>query len=371
MKIERSKTVCFTGVRPDKLPDGGSRISKRIRALKRILYNEIVDSINEGCDVFMTGMQPGTELWAGEAVLELKNRYSVWLIAVIPYKGFGANYTDDVLWAFSRIMSGADAVVTVCENNVKGCGRMKNMFMLQQSSRIIGVAGDGHERTDAFRTLKYAADMGLDVICMDPGVMFYEAEKHLDINDPRHVLFNDYDIEVIRKGRGVARIAGRDLSADGNAPAEYDVVEISEETAKKITGDTEKSISAGTVPEIPEKYEDKSKEAGGRIYIEIPKKPGSKSAKTAGRKASDKAKSRTYEKSLTNTSEKGVDKTFANLAESAEKQPDNILENRVSEKKAPKIIIPNRPAAEPGYVKLEDIIDERYSAVMDDTLKLD
>lgn len=126
MKIERSKTVCFTGVRPDKLPDGGSRISKRIRALKRILYNEIVDSINEGCDVFMTGMQPGTELWAGEAVLELKNRYSVWLIAVIPYKGFGANYTDDVLWAFSRIMSGADAVVTVCENNVKGCGRMKN-----------------------------------------------------------------------------------------------------------------------------------------------------------------------------------------------------------------------------------------------------
>ena len=68
MDIIREKTACFTGHRPEKLP-GGSSDSPEAKVIKSMLYTEITAAVNDGYDTFITGMQRGIDLWAGEIVL--------------------------------------------------------------------------------------------------------------------------------------------------------------------------------------------------------------------------------------------------------------------------------------------------------------
>ncbi|MBR4224217.1 MAG: DUF1273 family protein, partial [Oscillospiraceae bacterium] len=101
---DRAKTVCFTGHRPEKLPDGGRDGSVAVRMIKSLLYTETEGACAEGYDTFITGMQRGIDLWAGEIVLELMNSYDLHLWAVLPYEGFGSTFRDKDKWLFGRII---------------------------------------------------------------------------------------------------------------------------------------------------------------------------------------------------------------------------------------------------------------------------
>lgn len=85
MTIEEEKRlhrVCFTGHRPEKL-------TRSERLIKRDLEKEIKRAINDGFTTFITGMARGTDIWAAEIVLELKEKgKDIKLICASPYHGF-------------------------------------------------------------------------------------------------------------------------------------------------------------------------------------------------------------------------------------------------------------------------------------------
>lgn len=188
MKISKSTAVCFTGHRPEKLPDGGSRNSQKTRAIKSMLYHQISEALKDGYDTFITGMQRGIDLWAGEAVLDIMStaKTPIKLIAVLPCKGFGSGFAGEEKFVFGRILEKAADIITVSGSYTRDCMLARNRFMVDNSSRLIAVMNSGCENTGTGYTLRYAGSCGLQIRLIDPAAMFAsfavkEEQPFLDI----------------------------------------------------------------------------------------------------------------------------------------------------------------------------------------------
>ena len=62
--------VCFSGHRPEKLPEGEGR-----EILKSMLHLETENAIKDGARVFYTGMARGVDLYAAEMILDYRHRF--------------------------------------------------------------------------------------------------------------------------------------------------------------------------------------------------------------------------------------------------------------------------------------------------------
>lgn len=158
--IQKNRTVCFSGHRPEKLPYGGSERCSVTRVLKSILYKTILDSIEEGYDTFITGLARGVDLWAGEIILELKAQgEKIKLVAAAPYKGHGKGFRSEEKFLLGNILLKADKTVYISETYSKGCMRMRNEYMVDHSGKLIAVISDYNSGTGA--TIKYAQKQGI------------------------------------------------------------------------------------------------------------------------------------------------------------------------------------------------------------------
>mgnify|MGYP003312113691 CR=1 FL=1 len=66
---QKENSCCFTGHRPEKLSMSEGKV-------KSALLQEIMKSINDGYNVFISGMARGVDMWAAEIVLELKDKFA-------------------------------------------------------------------------------------------------------------------------------------------------------------------------------------------------------------------------------------------------------------------------------------------------------
>lgn len=161
MEIIKEKTVCFTGHRPEKLPDGGDASSTAVKIIKSMLYDEILNAMNDGYDTFITGMQRGVDLWAGEAVLSFAAEAKLHLVAALPYRDIGKSYKNADKWAYGRIIYHAERIVIISDAYTPTCMSERNRYMVENSSRIIGVISN--DRSGTGQTMRYAKKLGLDI----------------------------------------------------------------------------------------------------------------------------------------------------------------------------------------------------------------
>ena len=160
------KTVCFSGHRPEKLPDGGNDHSQVIRTIKSILYKEILDSIDNGCTTFVTGLARGVDLWAGEMIMELKAQgMPLKLVAAAPYKAHGSSFKGRDRFILGNIFLKADEVIYVCENYSRDCMRLRNEYMVDRSDKLIAVVSD--YRSGTGQTIRYAERRKLEIKIID------------------------------------------------------------------------------------------------------------------------------------------------------------------------------------------------------------
>lgn len=165
---EKSKTVCFSGHRPEKLPGGGSERTRIIKILKSLLYKEIIDSIEDGYDTFVTGLARGVDLWAGDIILKLKAQgKDLKLVAAAPYKGHGSNFYGTDKFTLGNIMLYADEVVCISEKYTKWCLLKRNEYMVDRSGKLIAMVSDYRSGTGA--TIRYAKKKGIITKVIDVG----------------------------------------------------------------------------------------------------------------------------------------------------------------------------------------------------------
>lgn len=164
--ILKSKTICFSGHRPEKLPVNGDSDSSVIKYLKSILYKEILDSISAGYSRFITGLARGVDLWAGEILMELKaDGEEISIIAVKPYKDHGDNFVGEEKYSFGRLISNADEVICLADEYRKGCFQRRNEYMVDHSGKLIAVVSNYRSGTGA--TIRYAEKHGIEVRVID------------------------------------------------------------------------------------------------------------------------------------------------------------------------------------------------------------
>lgn len=83
----------------------------KYKYLKKFLKNRLLTFIENGVEWFIIGGELGVELWAGEIILELKEKYSEINLGVIfPYTSFGENWNEMNRGLLERVTHQADYV---------------------------------------------------------------------------------------------------------------------------------------------------------------------------------------------------------------------------------------------------------------------
>lgn len=137
--MKRIATCCFTGHRPEKLNCSAEIVINKLR-------DAIEDAFSDGFTEFITGMSRGVDIWAAEAVLELRKDFPhIRLICAIPYEGFESEW--DVNWKekFYHIISSADETHYIEPKYSKSVYQIRNEWMVDHASMLIagytGAAG--------------------------------------------------------------------------------------------------------------------------------------------------------------------------------------------------------------------------------------
>ncbi len=154
-------TLCFTGHRryvPS--PDDEARLAAALES-----------AWADGYRVFISGMAPGFDLAAAEAVLRIK-RPDIELVAAIPFLGQPHGYTADDRRRYDMLLDAADEVHILSDHYSHGCYYQRDDWMVDRSSRII-CWYDG-SRGGTRYTVRRALKAGLDVVNVfrDPDSLF-------------------------------------------------------------------------------------------------------------------------------------------------------------------------------------------------------
>lgn len=152
----RKHRCCFTGHRPEKL-----NIPEKRLAL--LLEEEIKKAIVCGFTTYITGMAKGTDIVAGEIVLHLREQDDrLKLICALPHPGFGLHWGGGWTERFNRVLAAADLVRTICPRFSYDAYQVRNEWMVNHSSLVIGVFNA--ERGGTKNTLDYAQRTGVPCV---------------------------------------------------------------------------------------------------------------------------------------------------------------------------------------------------------------
>ena len=146
--MKRIATCCFTGHRPEKLNVPAEIVIRKMK-------DAIEDAFSDGFIFYITGMAKGVDIWAAEAVLELKKEYPhIKLICAVPFEGFEIGWEIEWQERYYRILREADEVYYISDSCSRGVYQKRNEWMIDHASMVI--AGYTGAAGGTRNTLEYA-----------------------------------------------------------------------------------------------------------------------------------------------------------------------------------------------------------------------
>lgn len=155
------KIITFTGHRPEGLYGTNYMANGNRQALltvRQIIEDKIV---NEGADIFYTGMARGFDQWAARIVIALRHKYThIKLIAVLPC------LRQDKKWAYEDKRDYGD-ILELCDDvnylNFKeyydGCMIERDHYMVNHCDEVIALF-NGQKRSGTSATINHAKRQG-------------------------------------------------------------------------------------------------------------------------------------------------------------------------------------------------------------------
>ena len=175
--MEREKTCCVTGHRPEKLPWGFDEEDPRCVELKGRLRAATEQAYADGFRHFITGMARGTDQYFAQIVLDLRaERPGVTLEAAIPCEEQASRWRESERERYFDLVRQCDLETMVQRRYDRGCMQRRNRYMVDRSARLIAVY-DGMLGGTMY-TIQYAMKRDLEVVLLDP---VQNDEKSLDM----------------------------------------------------------------------------------------------------------------------------------------------------------------------------------------------
>jgi len=166
--LEREKTCCFTGHRPNKLPWGTDESDPRCIALKKQIRQALERAYLRGYRHFICGMAQGADFYFCEAAQDLRDNWpGVTVEAAIPCETQAASWSEADRERYFRLVGLCDFETMVQHHYDRGCMLRRNRYMVDHSSLVIAVY-DGTLGGTMY-TLTYATRRGVetDVIALE------------------------------------------------------------------------------------------------------------------------------------------------------------------------------------------------------------
>lgn len=165
--MDKEKTCCFTGHRPDKLPWGEQEEDPRCVRLKQAVARAVEEVYVSGGRHFICGMARGCDLYFAEAVLELRTWHGdVTLECARPCETQADSWPARERARYQQILNCCDYETLVQHSYDRFCMMRRNRYMVDRSSRLVAVY-NGVPKGGTAQTLMYAMRQGLDVHILD------------------------------------------------------------------------------------------------------------------------------------------------------------------------------------------------------------
>ena len=161
--------VCmFTGHRPKGLSFGYNERDSRCKKLKKALKKLILNKIQEkNTTAFLSGMALGTDIFAAEIVLKLKEKFrDITLTAILPCRTQAARWNKEAIARYEHILAKCDKVIVLQDEYTLSCMHKRNLYMVEHSDCAIAV-WSGTEGGTA-NTIRFATDRHLPFTVLDP-----------------------------------------------------------------------------------------------------------------------------------------------------------------------------------------------------------
>ena len=166
MMLERARTCCFTGHRPDKLPWGPDERDPRCLALKESMARELEQLYLRGYRHFISGMARGADLYFAEAALALREKYPALTVeGAVPCQSQADRWPPEERARWRRILDACDLETLVQQNYDRWCMHRRDRYMVDRASAVLAVF-DGTPGGTMY-TLNYAMDRRLDILLLD------------------------------------------------------------------------------------------------------------------------------------------------------------------------------------------------------------
>ena len=153
---------CFTGHRPNALPDAGNERQSGMRALRALLERAVERAVSDGYTDFYAGGALGFDTLAAEAVLRVRqNDSSVCLHLALPGLDQTEGWSVDQLSRYEAILSQASEVWYAAERCSPASMQKRNRYLVDHASRCIAYLR--RMKGGTLYTVNYALDSGVEV----------------------------------------------------------------------------------------------------------------------------------------------------------------------------------------------------------------
>ena len=151
-------TCAFTGHRPHKFPWKDNEADPRCIALKKTLAGQIATLAGAGVTEYFTGGADGTDCWAAEIVLDLREKNPALKLR---------RWSDSARERYHSILKRADSVDYVSRQYYDGCMIDRNHRLVESAGLLLAVFS-GVRRSGTGATVNYARKLGREIILIDP-----------------------------------------------------------------------------------------------------------------------------------------------------------------------------------------------------------
>lgn len=160
--FDRARGCCFTGHRPNALPELGNEDKAGMRALAALLMRAVERAVSDGYTAFYAGGALGFDTLAAEAVLRLKQSDpSISLHLALPGKDQTEGWSAIQLTRYGAILSVADSCWYAAERCSPGSMQRRNRYLVDHANRCIAYLR--RMKGGTLYTVNYALDAGLEM----------------------------------------------------------------------------------------------------------------------------------------------------------------------------------------------------------------
>lgn len=165
-------SCAITGHRPPRFKFKYREDHALCKKIKRNLSQLIITMYKNGVRTFYVGCALGVDMWAGEAILELKRKSGyedIVLICAVPFSGHDKLWDGASRQRLTKLLAASDSALIISPNDYADAYKKRNYYMVDHADYLIAVYDqDRSQRSGTGQTVNYAKKKELDIYYIHP-----------------------------------------------------------------------------------------------------------------------------------------------------------------------------------------------------------